>query len=69
MGRLTAFIPILLALGATILAPRGGAQAQDRREKGPFEIEKCQTIDKLINPAPIVHQYPHSRLEGDINDR
>ena len=54
MGRLTAFIPILLALGATILAPRGGAQAQDRREKGPFEIEKCQTIDqpgsyKLVN--------------------
>jgi len=36
----------VLALAAIILAPRGGAQAQDAREEGPFEIEKCRTIEK-----------------------
>jgi hypothetical protein len=41
-----AFLPIVLALGAIILTPRAGAQAQDAREEGPREIEKCQTIDK-----------------------
>jgi hypothetical protein len=46
MRRSAALFAIALALGATILAPRGGAQAQDRREEGPSEIEKCQTIDK-----------------------
>jgi len=68
MRTLGAPFPIVLALGAITLAP-GLVRAQDFREGGPIEIEKCQTIDKLINPAPIVHQYPHSRLEGDINDR
>src|SRR6516162_5246955 len=37
---------IALALGAIIFAPLTGAKAQDAREEGPFEIEKCQTIDK-----------------------
>jgi parallel beta-helix repeat protein len=36
----------VLALAAIILAPWGATQAQDRREEGPREIEKCQTIDK-----------------------
>jgi hypothetical protein len=37
----------VLALVAMILAPRSAAQAQDGREEGgPFEIEKCRTIDK-----------------------
>ena len=38
--------PFALALGALILAPRPGAYAQDSRQEGPIEIEKCQTIDK-----------------------
>jgi hypothetical protein len=46
MRRLAALFPIVLALGAIILAPRGGAQAQDAREEGLREIEKCQTISK-----------------------
>ena len=37
---------IALALGAIISARVTGAKAQDAREEGPFEIEKCQTIDK-----------------------
>jgi hypothetical protein len=45
MGRPAAVLTIALALGAIILAPRGGARA-DGREEGPFEIEKCRTIDK-----------------------
>jgi hypothetical protein len=45
--RPAALFPIALALGATILAPRAGAQAQDRQEEGPIEIEKCQTISQL----------------------
>jgi hypothetical protein len=45
MRRPAALFPIVLALGAIILAPRAGAQAQDARE-GPTEIEKCQTISK-----------------------
>jgi hypothetical protein len=41
-----AFFPIVLALGAIILAPRASAQAQDSREEGRREIEKCQTISQ-----------------------
>jgi hypothetical protein len=37
---------IALALGAIIFAPVTGAKAQDAREEGPIEIEKCQTITK-----------------------
>ena len=37
---------IALALGAIISARVTGAKAQDAREEGPFEIDKCQTIDK-----------------------
>jgi len=53
MKRFAALFPIALALGAIILVPRVGAQAQDARE-GPTEIEKCQTIShpgsyKLVN--------------------
>ncbi len=49
MKRSAAFFLIALALGAIILAPGAGAQAQ-----GPTEIEKCQTIShpgsyKLVN--------------------
>jgi hypothetical protein len=46
MRRPAAFFSIVLALGAIILALRGGAQAQDAREEEPTEIEKCQTISK-----------------------
>src|ERR1700736_5361772 len=46
MRRPAAFFPIALALGAMILLPRAGAGAQDAREEGPREIEKCKTIDK-----------------------
>jgi hypothetical protein len=46
MRRPAARFPIVLALGAIILAPRASAQAQDSRQEGPTEIEKCQTIDK-----------------------
>jgi hypothetical protein len=46
MKRSAALFPIVLALGAIILGPQAGAQAQNLREEGPFEIEKCQTIDK-----------------------
>jgi len=54
MRRSAAFFPIVLALGAIILAPGGGAQARDGREEGPTEIENCQTISqpgsyKLVN--------------------
>ena len=45
MRRSAALFTIALALGAMILAPRSAARA-DGREEGPFEIEKCQTIDK-----------------------
>jgi hypothetical protein len=38
-------IAVALALGAITLTP-GLVRAQDFREEGPFEIEKCQTIDK-----------------------
>jgi hypothetical protein len=46
MKRPAAVFTIALALAAIVLAPRGGARAQDRREEIPLEIEKCQTIDK-----------------------
>jgi hypothetical protein len=54
MRRPPAVFTIALALGTIILVPRGGAQAQDPREEGPREIEKCQTISqpgsyKLVN--------------------
>ena len=45
MRRPAAFVPIVLALGAIILAPLAGARA-DGREEGLREIEKCQTIDQ-----------------------
>jgi hypothetical protein len=45
MQRPAALIPIALALGAITLTP-GLVRAQDSREEGPREIEKCQTIDK-----------------------
>jgi hypothetical protein len=45
MRRSVALFPIVLALGAIILAPVPGAKAQSAQE-GPREIEKCQTIDK-----------------------
>jgi hypothetical protein len=45
MRRPAAFFPIVLALGAIILAPVASARA-DGREEGPREIEKCQTIDQ-----------------------
>jgi|HubBroStandDraft_6_1064221.scaffolds.fasta_scaffold34334_2 hypothetical protein len=45
MRRLAALFPIVLALGAIILAPRGGAQARDSRE-GPIKITQCQTISQ-----------------------
>ena len=41
MRRPAAVFPIALALGAMILAPRAGAQAQ-----GPTEIATCQTISQ-----------------------
>jgi hypothetical protein len=47
MTKPAVFRPILLALGAMILVPAGGAQAQNaREEEGPMEIEKCQTISQ-----------------------
>jgi len=36
--------PLMVALGAIILARVAGAQAQDARAEGPIEIDKCQTI-------------------------
>jgi hypothetical protein len=42
-----ALFPIALALGAISLAPWPSAQAQDSRQEGPIEIEKCQTISHL----------------------
>jgi hypothetical protein len=46
MRRQAAFFPIVFALVAIVIVPRGGAQAQDGREEGPIEIEKCQTISQ-----------------------
>src|ERR1700751_952344 len=46
MKRSAAFFPIALAAAAITLVPLTGAQAQDFREEGPIEIEKCQTVDK-----------------------
>jgi hypothetical protein len=43
MGRPATLFPIVLALGAMVLAPRAGA-----REEGPTEIKKCQTISHKI---------------------
>ena len=53
MRRPAALFPIVFALGAIILAPRTGAQAQNA-EEGPTEIDQCQTIShpgsyKLVN--------------------
>jgi hypothetical protein len=49
-----ALFRIALALGAITLAPWPSVQAQDPRQEGPIEIEKCQTIEqpgsyKLVN--------------------
>ena len=54
MRRPAALFPIVFGLGAIILAPRLSAQAQNAREEGPTESEKCRTIDqpgsyKLVN--------------------
>jgi hypothetical protein len=46
MKRSAAFFPIALALGAIMLAPWASTQAQDSREEGPIEIDKCQTINQ-----------------------
>jgi hypothetical protein len=46
MKRPVALFAVVLALGAIIFAPRAGAQAQDARQEGPTEIEKCQTISQ-----------------------
>jgi len=47
MRRPAAVFRVVLALGAMSLAPMADAQPQDgRQEGGPFEIEKCRTIDK-----------------------
>jgi hypothetical protein len=45
MRRPAAVFTVALALWAMILVPLGAARA-DGREEGPFEIEKCRTIDK-----------------------
>jgi hypothetical protein len=37
---------IAVVLWVIIFAPVTGAKAQDAREEGPIEIDKCQTIDK-----------------------
>jgi hypothetical protein len=52
--RPVALFPFVLTLGAFILASRSGAYAQDGRQEGPIEIDKCQTISqpgsyKLVN--------------------
>ena len=46
MRRPAVLFPIALALGAITLAPWASAQAQDSRQEGPIEIEKCQAIEK-----------------------
>ena len=46
MRRLAALLPMVLAIGVVTLAQMASAQAQDSREEGPIEIEKCQTISK-----------------------
>jgi hypothetical protein len=46
MKRSAAFFPIALALGAITLVPWVSTQAQNSREEGPIEIEKCQTISQ-----------------------
>ena len=46
MGTPASVFTIALALGPIILAPVGASARADGREEGPFEIEKCQTIDK-----------------------
>ena len=43
MRRPVTFFPILLAFWALAFVPR--AVAQDAREEGPIEIDRCQTID------------------------
>jgi hypothetical protein len=53
MRRPAALFTIALALGAIIFGPRSAARA-DAGEEGPFEIEKCRTLDqpgsyKLVN--------------------
>jgi hypothetical protein len=46
MKRSAALFPVAPAAGAVTLAPWTSAQAQDSRQEGPIEIEKCRTIDK-----------------------
>jgi parallel beta-helix repeat protein len=54
MRRSAGFVPIVLALAAIILVSAARARGQNPRERGPIEIERCQTIDqpgsyKLVN--------------------
>ena len=60
MKRLGAVFTIALVLGAIILAPRVGAQAQDLRQERPTEIDKSQTISSRarINSSTISLQRP-----------
>src|SRR6516164_9957808 len=62
MRKPAALFVIALALGAMILAPLAGARA-DGREEGPFEIEKCQTIDKP-GSYKLVNNLTFSSLTG-----
>ena len=61
MRRLAALFPIVLALGAILVAPRG-VQARDSRE-GPIKITQCQTISQpgsyeLANNLPPIGVAP-----------
>jgi hypothetical protein len=54
MKKSAGLFPIALALGAIMLTPSAIAQAQDGRQEGRIQIEKCQTISqpgsyKLVN--------------------
>jgi hypothetical protein len=63
MKRSAALFPNALALGAITHAPWVSAQAQDSREEGPFEIEKCRTIDKP-GSYKLVNNLTFSALSG-----
>jgi hypothetical protein len=46
LKRQARFFLVALGVGLIMLPPRNVVQAQDAREEGPTEIEKCQTISK-----------------------
>jgi hypothetical protein len=46
MRRPAALYPIVLALGAIVLAQGAGGQEQDAREQGPIKIKTCQVISQ-----------------------